>query len=433
MESIPFCKRVIFWGQYGETCWFNAILMAVLYSQHSRNIIYQQSKHWDKRIQLFRLLQHVLKYKYIKTKNPEKDYKFFEQMSPEKLLKILSKKHSKYLPATFEHGYVTTLFISKLYKILGVDCLMFYLLDKKLYYDLANHTENIDATATGISYTFKYKSEQFIKSKLNTRKNPRVIIINADQRKTKLDTMKQHYQINPQYEIKNPHESIIELESTIMYNGEEYVLDSILLQNWNTSANIPGHSIAGITCKNERYVFNGWTRYTADRTLIFNNMHADHRDNEDQALEMQRIPCEFMQYDWNQQKDKEFCISKKRCALDKASIQDLDTRMCFSFSRGSRNLIYIKKSALTDLDHLDLPHTPEHVSYRTRQPRQPRQPTEPKEPKPPRQAKEPKTKKEKQPKCPEGKIRNPITRRCIQIKTAEKRGLIRKKSKKGTI
>jgi len=67
--------------------------MAVLYSQGSRNIVYQHSKYWDKRIQLFKLLKYVLKYKYLKSKNPEKDYEFFSAMNPERILKMLAKKN----------------------------------------------------------------------------------------------------------------------------------------------------------------------------------------------------------------------------------------------------------------------------------------------------------------------------------------------------
>lgn len=37
------CNRVIFWTQYGPTCWFNAVLIAIFYSQHSRNMLYDLS------------------------------------------------------------------------------------------------------------------------------------------------------------------------------------------------------------------------------------------------------------------------------------------------------------------------------------------------------------------------------------------------------
>ena len=40
-KKIQFCSRVVYWGQEGPLCWFNAILMAVLYSQRSRQVLLQ--------------------------------------------------------------------------------------------------------------------------------------------------------------------------------------------------------------------------------------------------------------------------------------------------------------------------------------------------------------------------------------------------------
>ena len=64
----PYCNRVIFWPQYGPTCWFNAVLIAVLYSQYSRNMLYKKISTWDKRIEFYKMLRFVLKHKYLKTK-----------------------------------------------------------------------------------------------------------------------------------------------------------------------------------------------------------------------------------------------------------------------------------------------------------------------------------------------------------------------------
>ena len=50
------CDNVISLKQYGPTCWFNSILMAILYSDGSRKILLEKSKKWNspsRRYQLF--------------------------------------------------------------------------------------------------------------------------------------------------------------------------------------------------------------------------------------------------------------------------------------------------------------------------------------------------------------------------------------------
>ena len=39
MGNTKFCNKVITIPQYEPTCWFNAILMAILYSQNSRKLL----------------------------------------------------------------------------------------------------------------------------------------------------------------------------------------------------------------------------------------------------------------------------------------------------------------------------------------------------------------------------------------------------------
>lgn len=424
IKQTPFCKRVIFWGQYGPTCWFNALLMAVLYSQRSRNVVYQQSKSWDMRIELFRLLKYVLKYKYLKTKNPEKDYKFFHTMNPEVILQMLAKIKPKYLPKSFKEGYVASLFISKLYKILGVDCLMLSVFDKKIHYDLYNHLKGVDISSNGVKIDFNIRNEKYIKDKLNKLKNPSVLLINNTTSQHKIERFTRNYSRHKQYnvEITGDNKDLITLKDKIVYNGEVYVLDSILLANWNVSKDIPGHAIAGITCNDERYVFNGWTRYTADPALIYNNINT--RFKKDDKLEMQKIPCELMKYKWDQFQGSDFCINPKQCSLTSANKDDYNKNMCFSFSRGDRTFVYVRQNSIVNLKHLDLPYTPDHRSYHLTLSQSKGRIGKSLD----KSVKARKLKQiiEKRPKeCPPDKIRNPVTGRCISIKNAEKRNLVK--------
>ena len=194
-----------------------------------------------------------------------------------------------------------------------------------------------------------------------------------------------------------------------------YVQDSVLLGNWNR-AELGGHSIAGIKCKGDKYVYNGWTRGTIDIHLQNINFTKDDYINEriwvSQVIDKKifyinvkndkvvdklpadgilvsdniHVPCELMKYDWNVNKDGNFCINKKQCFLDthtntsiKKIIENDKNELCFSFNKGPRNIIYINTNSINDA----------------------------------------KTEKDKKI-CPEGKVLNPLTNRCINIKSINK-------------
>jgi hypothetical protein len=96
-----------------------------------------------------------------------------------------------------------------------------------------------------------------------------------------------------------------------------------------------------------------------------------------------------MKYDWNVRKNSEFCINKKECLLDthsNKSIKEIINKdkneLCFSFNKGPRLLIYVRKNSENSAG----------VSG--------------------------KDKGEKE--CPEGKVLNPLTNRCISIKSINK-------------
>jgi hypothetical protein len=136
------------------------------------------------------------------------------------------------------------------------------------------------------------------------------------------------------------------------------------------------HSIAGITCKSKKYVYNGWTRYTLDP-----NIKETDRFKENKYL---NLPCELMKLDWNIKKDNDFCLNTKKCIPDNTNISKVND-LCFSFSKGKRVLIYVKQAAY-DVNMHSI-ETPEYVSF----------------------GKSPKN-------CEDGKVLNPKTGRCIKVK-----------------
>ena len=399
------CDNVISLKQYGPTCWFNSILMAILYSDGSRKLLLEKSKRWNKRIILFRTIDYILKNKYLRTESSSNDYKYFDKIRPEYLLdKLYKYDRKKFVFNLKKHkaGYSSEMYIRKVYKLLGVKVLYLDIVCDELYYSLYNNINKINIINGKIKYNYKFVTEQTVKEKFD---NPDIIIITDYVNNcAKIKNYPKHYKVDNKSTL---YKSAIKKASELVAdNGDEYVQDSVLLSNWNIGSNgIGGHSIAGITCKKERYVYNGWTRTTLDPNI--KNINPEDINVWEEVLnkkgllfyynkhlktsvwklpvnakliklsEKISIPCELMKYNWNVNENSDFCLNPRKCILDKMDPKDL----CFSFNKGRRCIIYVKKDIKMD-----------------------------------KSDKSDKLVK----KCPEDKVLNPLTNRCIKIKTINK-------------
>ncbi len=408
------CDNVITLKQYGPTCWFNSILMAVLYSDESRKLLLKKSKKWNSKILIFKTLKHILEKKYFRSSNIYNDYEYFDKIRPEYILEKLykyNKKKFSFNPKIKKGGYAPALYIRKIYKLLGAKVLFLDYKDDLLYYSKYNNTKvNSSAVKKGavIDVVVKFVSKEKVLEKFE---NPDVIIINFT--KSILDNIPGYYKVP----ADSPFYNIVSFNDKVAIKGMNYIQDSVILSNWNRTE-IGGHSIAGIKCRDNKYVYNGWTRGTIDIHLQNVNFTKEDYDKErlwvselinkrvvyvnvKNSLVVDKlpiggilvsdnihIPCELMKYDWDVKKNSEFCINKKECLLDthsNKSIKEIINKdkneLCFSFNKGPRLLIYVNNSKnSTGVSGND------------------------------KGAKE----------CPEGKVLNPLTNRCINIKSINK-------------
>jgi hypothetical protein len=383
-----FCiKKLTIFPQYKGTCWFNALLMATLYSQRSRKLILSKSDEWDIRIKIFKVFRHILKHKYVKSKYPERDFKFFDEVRPENILQMLYRfNKNEFMFNKYNRGFATEGYISQFYRLLGVSCMMLLKSNDTIMYDPYNHIKSVKfLKKRGFITSFELKNPSIIQSYLNNI--PDVLLVRIKNG----DNIIRDYISNNSTNNNN----INSLENIIVYNNIEYELDSVILSNWNQTPS--GHSIAGITCKNKRYVYNGWTINSIDPALKSKSG-------------LSKIPCELMDFEWDLKKDDQFCINAKQCKLDKI-FNNVPERTCFSFNKGKRILVYIKKN-VNKLKSASLSKTPDYVSL---------------------DKKSPKITKNKsnvnvtqKTDCPDGKVRDPKTKRCISLATAMKRNLVAK-------
>ena len=368
------CYRILTPKQVGPICWFMATFVAMFYSQRSRKILLEASKEWDNRKVLFELLKHVLDDKYLKKKDGSDDYKYFSDDTFIKILIYLNIENNNifpYDPKKVTGGFIPLLYIGKLYKLLNVDYKIFnyYTKDDTLAYSHLN--EEYDA----MIYTIVKKKigldinvTNIIENKNKYVENkyaPPILIVNVNdiEGKHSFNKIKDG-------DVKDQLKSMRE---QIFYNGKEYNLDSVILNNWNINKH-NGHAIAGITCKKGKYVYNGWTRTSMDPVMAKNITR--------------NIPCELMKYNWNIKND-DFCLNTTKCIPEllrkKLKVRDI----CFNFSKGSKLLIYVVKDVKVDTSIDSVTMSP------TKSP-----------------TKSPK-------KCPEGKVLNLKTGRCILIKNAK--------------
>ena len=340
-----FCNRVLTITQYGPTCWFNAILMSMLYSQRSRKKLLKASEKWNKRIKIYSIIKYILHNKYIK-KDIIEDYKYFDNIKPENILTYLNKfdKNLFEFDPKKDSGYSPMLYVNKLYNFFNIKTLLlntFYDNNKRnIGYSLYNHYEIIKQKKNNSNNEIKLKIhnlyKEFIHKKL-TNINPDILII-QDKLKESLNkdykTNYSHYDLK-HYFNDNDINNLTSFNDTINFNNNIYELDSVILNNYNVDKDM-SHSIAGITCKSKKYVYNGWTRYTLNDFNITDDMKNKFFD----------LPCELMPFEWDVKKSNEFCLNTKQCIplLLKTKEDKANNKLCFSFDKGPRILIYVKKN-----------------------------------------------------------------------------------------
>jgi len=331
------CSRILTPKLVGPICWFMATFVAMFYSQRSRKLLLNTSSGWNIQDELFTLLNDVLNDKYLKTeKGDHKDYEKFSDNTFGNILTLLFKKNSKSFPYNpeFKVGFASEVYIGKLYNLLNIEYHMFdYVSSSTLAYSCYNMEYDI------LKYTYKKGEyvEQYTGDHMHIytykkdNSNPTILII----RVCNIDTFDFYH---PDIGIlkgnvihdKTIREELTSMREDIKYNGKNYLLDSVILTNWNIPRR---HAIAGITCKGIKYVYNGWMRTSMNPTMASQEF-------------TRNIPCELMQHDWNVKEGNDFCLNTKDCSLDilKQRIPK-ESRFCFNFSDSDsdRLLIYVLK------------------------------------------------------------------------------------------
>lgn len=313
------CTELSLVKQFSGTCWANAVITALLYSDGMNTLLLRNLPNW-KKTKAAELIRDIL----LKKSSASYD-DFFEQFDPKILLRELHKENPKH----FEHdpdkydGYAAGRYLFKLMHYLGVD--NFALLDaleteEKLVYDMYYAQYNVMQLVNGYK---KFKNANPTQTNEYLSKVPDVLLI-----MTKKATDAKFY---PKHYYKEK----VSFKPVITYNGHKYVADSVILANFNQYMCNSGHEIAGVTCQGERYMYNGWVARTLDPGF------------KDKQKVFRKIPCALMKHDWLDMKKEAFCIDMAKCDLKyHNNANKMKNTLCFAYNKGPRNYVYIRADLL---------------------------------------------------------------------------------------
>ena len=344
------CLNLSVIPQFGGSCWFNTILTICLYSQNTRRILLKYAKKWDKTNTFLMIIKSILiKYYY----QPKKVQEFFNKIKPEIILFKMLKQYNEddiiaFMKQNMKQNisnvgwfesHIITFF--KYLSINSLDITYFngkYILnfDGELYYRYNSLTGELKRVLRhdNIRLT-ELEHKVYTKTKAIIDKVPDILLVTHEDLNS---GVKNEYipllnQLNSDI-FEHTHyncriKGIDTYDDIIYFNGYKYKLDATTLVNYNNNGGML-HAIAGITCNNKHYVYNGWQSSTTDPAM-----------NKNIDKELAASPCSLMPYDWNIKKDIDFCLNPKACKLDfGAYINPSD--LCFSFAKGDKTLVYVK-------------------------------------------------------------------------------------------
>jgi len=363
------CSNVMTIPQFGGTCWFNAILMAVLYSQNSRKILLNICDTWDTKNKFLMICREILLKYY---KYSREAVVFFNKFKPEVILFHMLNNFKderikrKIKKAIREKGYDeiggNTHYITNVYKNLGVKCLdITYLKDSNKY--LINLYKFFKYLMIAENGDF-YIDDETIKSLKRSKEieeikeilygdGPDVLIFHSsdvynsiiescykDVKKCNVRLGHVYNASNKEYGILENIDGLKEHRDIITFNERKYKLESCLLSSYNTndSSSSIRHAAVGLQCNNFKYVYNGWDTketYLEKEKFIDEDIY---------------IACNLIPYPWDLNYDDEICFTQKSCDL----VKDKKDDCIFNFYRSkNKTLVYIRVNDEQPIENKD--------------------------------------------------------------------------------
>jgi hypothetical protein len=322
--------------QHTATCWFNALLMGMFYSQGMRAVLMEKMALWEAPAgsalnRFYATVKDMILRKFLYKRDDwsdnhvdmlEVDAQSFAAIKPEHILSMLNKVDrtafinrgvSQKQNGGWGHGYLFNLM-----QLLSVT--------SAAYVDIVEE----DGTAYksslyGSVFSTKDRRNPYFAIDYSMYKkaimepHPDVLVVRIKEKKNLVKR-----------QVLVPYAVIPKDNQTYFYNDNEYVVDSLYLHNFNEDSCKHAHAIAGITCGNARYMYNGWARGTQDNSMgTSDSTHP--------------YPCHLIPFDWAEGYD--FCINTDLCWMPKIT-KVSNALMCFHPQKGNRYIIAVKREIL---------------------------------------------------------------------------------------
>jgi hypothetical protein len=341
------CSNVLTYPQYTGTCWFNALIMAVFYSQGVRQTIVKAREKWEKTTNtklkpIYKLFAKLLDtYEGRGKLDAFLVYEAMKNITPEMILQTLYKYDPKnfYINPTEKNGWQGKLYIPQLFKVL--DAGDFVALDIVqlpgtnewgIFISPRNFPPDYKKGLNMVDYKISNAS---IKKLIQS--NPSIVSVTVGLQDMEVIPFFEEFPKLLLKKIPTPHPN-----QRIHAFGQDFIVDSMILANFNEEICRMGHEIAGVTCNEQRYIYNGWMADTLDAAMI-----QDIRNK--QKAKGMSIPCELMEHNWMKE-DNAFCLDPNSCNLDFLSqthakrLQFID--VCFKFDEGDRTYLYVRENTM---------------------------------------------------------------------------------------
>ncbi len=333
--------------------WFNTIIMAIIYSKYSRELLLKTSKLSSRHEPLAKLLYQLLK----KDKNLKIDLNTFKILKPTVELFTSLNLNANLIEFILKYAWSSWSFIIYFFKYLDTSYLALDYYKHKLYFGVRENL-NIHASDGTIMYklyepiTNDY-ADKTIKKLIKDNQHPNYITVNVwgpetynDIYITYINLMLSKENVGEKLNLDShksiKYDGIKEMSDEILYNNYKYKLDSVILDNYKNTYNNSDishdnrYGMVGITNdKDVKYAYNSQPRIIGDHQ--YNLIYSDAK---------KILPCEYIEYKWDQLNSrKKLIVSKSLCNNEIRTLSGDDYEV-YNFAKGIRTLVYVKQERI---------------------------------------------------------------------------------------
>ena len=346
----------------GGTCWFNALLTTVFFSDGMRKVMasvvpkLKLATKSKKKLEIFKILEDIIAAGEIES-NAEQIKKFYESLKPENIIKSLyaTNKTLFYFDQNRQPrgGHQAEVYLVQLLEFLRMKERVLFLVkqNNKHYFSRVNlfrfegrfnkRGEKINLFKVykqGIQHALHEvnKPKSFVTKKTQIKEREAEREANRKEREAERILLFQemvddfdysevdavivmHKEFDGEGALESPFwgpgvevdfASTADPNTMTLPDRGHFKIDGLLLSNFNSDACNKSHQISGVSCNGKRYMYNGW--------LV---------DNQNKSS------CSLFEFDW-MKNNKSFCIDREKCNFGEANALD----MCFNIEKNASHV-----------------------------------------------------------------------------------------------